>query len=118
MHLSILTGAFILALLASEIVEAEGTSGRLSFSGAVVTPTCKGAASLVIATTPGDTSRMPLDSTFCADPGMEATTYTSSQRVLDTREQNRLLHYFVSRAQSGDRAGDKQRPSLVTLTYM
>lgn len=118
MHLSLLTCAFALALIVPEIVEADGSSGRLSFSGAIMTPTCAGAASLVVTSAPATARGTPSGPTFCTDPATTTSAYTASQRRLGAHEQIPLLQYFVSRAASAGGTGAEQRPAMVTLTYL
>jgi hypothetical protein len=118
MHFSILTCVFALALIAPEIVEADGSSGRLSFSGAVVTPTCAGAASLVVASSPATTRGTRSGPIHCTDPATTNSAYTASQRRLGTHEPIPLLQYFVSRATAEGSPGTEQRAAMVTLTYL
>lgn len=113
----------LLSLLFTGVVEAQTNSGNVSFSGAVVVPTCSMARPQVIADVhdvPQASSDMVGTASACLE-GSDAkhpvvVSFVSTIRTLGNTESDSLLDYFVRRSKSpsGD---DRVSNKLVTLTY-
>lgn len=117
MNISLALFVFALALLVPDMVEAEGSNGRIEFSGAVVEPTCR-ITSQAIATPPGPSSASA-QTGHCligtASAHQQEVLYASSTRTLRADESDQLLRYLVERTTA---AGTVPSAQLQTVTYL